>query len=73
MIQRWLIVGGNHELHGPGASWGRRTRNGEVRLLILDDRIFDDLFELCAEIACERDRVRDAECALADIGLAGLT
>ena len=73
MIQLWLIVGGNHELRWPGASWGRRTRNGEVRLLILDDRIFNDLFELGPEIACERDRIRDAKRAQADVGLPGLT
>lgn len=42
-------------------------------MLILDDRVFDDLFELGPKITCVRDRVSDSECAQADFGLAGLT
>lgn len=50
---------------------GRRTCNGEVRLLILDDRIFEDLFKLGSEITGGGDQVRDAEHAQADIGSRG--
>jgi len=46
----------------------RRTCDGEVRLLILDDRILDDLFKLGSEITCERDRISDVEGAQAGGG-----
>jgi len=45
-----------------------RTCNGEVRLLILDDRILDDLFKLGSEITCKGDRISDVEGAQADGG-----
>jgi len=51
----------------------RRTCNGEVRLFILNDRIFYDLFELCSEITCGGDRVSDGKYAQSDIGLVELT
>jgi len=62
-------VEGNRELHWPGVGRERRTCNGEVRLLILNDRILDDLFEFGSEITCKRDQVSDAEHVQVAVGL----
>lgn len=56
MAERW----GNRESRKQDVGIGQHTCDGEVSLLIFDDRILDDLLELGSEVTWGKDQVTNA-------------